>query len=145
MIQIRSRLTKLRSRATDSHAKVTSPMHFLDSLQGTLILFFLQKAFPKFADPPPFATFDIGQKVAIIEGSRLVIRARVNGTPDPVVSWTLPNGSTPKERRGRIYVKKSGTLVVKRIQLADQGRYTATATNSVGEVTEVSRVIVIPK
>ena len=92
------------------------------------------------------ATIDIGQNVTIVEGNRLVIRARVvQGAPDPVVSWTLPDGSTPKERRGRFSVRKSGALLVKRIQLADQGRYTATATNSGGEVTAVSRVIVIQK
>ena len=82
----------------------------------------------------------------IIEGNRLVIRARVvEGIPDPDVQWTLPDGSTlgVNERRGRFSVRDDGQLVVDNIQLDDGGTFTATATNEVGEDTAVSRVTVI--
>ena len=111
-----------------------------------LILVFLQTVLPKFFVPPSFTTIDIGQKVVITEGDSLFIRAHLlQGTPDPIVSWTLPDGSilNVKERHGHIFVKRNGTLEVKRIQSDDKGRYTATATNRVGNVTAVSLVTVV--
>ena len=141
----------MQSRSLPRHA-------FLIPLFRLLIIFcFVQKVPPKFFDPPPYnqperpipdegQTIDVAQDVLIIEGNRLVIRARVvEGIPDPDVQWTLPDGSTlgVNERRGRFSVRDDGQLVVDNIQLDDGGTFTATATNEVGEDTAVSRVTVI--
>ena len=140
MIQIRSRLTKLRSLATDSdsHAHVTSHGCTFLILSNVLFSPVIVIAVPQpLVQNPPIP----GGNNAIVAGQDVQIHANNSlwidvymakpGIPTATFSWSLPGGETVNagETSGRFQVHDNGTLVITNIGLGDEGDYEVTASN----------------
>ena len=68
------------------------------------------------------------------------------GSPNPTVVWTLPDGGTlgAGERSGRYRVSPNGRrLTASNMQVGDGGMFVATATNDAGSTTGRSQVTVV--
>ena len=88
-------------------------------------------------DPVPYQGFtvDAGQNVSIHQGQSLRVNARiVGGVPDPLIEWTLPDGSKlgPGEASNGVRVTQNGALRIDDVRRSHEGTYTVTATNSQG-------------
>ncbi|XP_065836781.1 matrix-remodeling-associated protein 5-like [Oscarella lobularis] len=92
-------------------------------------------------------SIELGQNILIRSGNELVIDAVVTeGSPNPTVVWTLPDGGTlgAGERSGRYRVSPNGRrLTASNMQVGDGGMFVATATNDAGSTTGRSQVTVV--
>ncbi|XP_078514113.1 matrix-remodeling-associated protein 5 [Lissotriton helveticus] len=85
----------------------------------------LQK--PSFKSHPP-------EKLAMAAGHAVSLDCSVEGVPEPVIVWVLPNGTELQSGHhlNRFYHRKNGTLYISSLSTADAGVYRCTARNMVG-------------
>lgn len=83
--------------------------------------------------------------VSIINGENLQLNCLASGTPEPKLTWTLPNGETVArpERMGRYAVFDNGTLTVQQASVYDRGTYRCISANEHGSSSMSVAVIVI--
>lgn len=85
-------------------------------------------------------TGSVGVTVETFTGTSLTLKCAAEGSPQPSVSWSK-NGR-PLESKDRVSIKEDGTMIIKSTRVADSGRYMCSATNVVGEMSEVSPVYI---
>lgn len=89
-------------------------------------------------------------------GDDLVLECQAIGVPEPVLSWTLPDGQSGVVEGGgggsgsadtpRVEVSADRTVVtVRGVQLSDQGTYACRANNSIGYDISSTAVVVLNK
>lgn len=66
-------------------------------------------------------------------GEAAELTCQATGEPTPSIVWISPGHDVISASSGRYRVLQDGTLVVKRVRLADEGKYTCMARNSAGD------------
>ena len=69
------------------------------------------------------------------ENQSVSIPCAANGNPSPVVSWSRRNGSNVSFVAER---SSKATLLISSLKPVDQGNYTCTATNELGDSTSTN-------
>uniref|UniRef100_A0A3P9MBI0 Matrix-remodelling associated 5a n=1 Tax=Oryzias latipes TaxID=8090 RepID=A0A3P9MBI0_ORYLA len=80
-------------------------------------------------------------------GSPISLNCSASGSPEPDVSWILPDNSIVglRTNSSRARVFSNGTLVVQKVQASDAGYYRCVAMNNQGTDTAASKVIVLKR
>lgn len=91
-----------------------------------------------FLVPPSFTIVPRG--AAEPSGSSPVYNCQASGDPVPTISWTKVSSRQPPTEQLR-----NGSLWIKNIQKADEGRYTCSASNSVKTITKEITISVYSK
>ncbi|XP_024118919.2 matrix-remodeling-associated protein 5 [Oryzias melastigma] len=80
-------------------------------------------------------------------GGLFSLNCSASGSPDPEVSWILPDSSIVglRTNSSRAQVFPNGTLVVQKVQPSDGGYYRCVAVNNHGADTAASKVIVLKR
>lgn len=88
--------------------------------------------------PPRFTVVPRG--AAEPSGSSPVYNCQASGDPVPTIRWTkVGSGQPPTEQL------RNGSLWIKNIQKADEGRYTCSASNSLKSITKEITISVYSK
>ncbi|XP_069777626.1 peroxidasin homolog isoform X1 [Narcine bancroftii] len=83
------------------------------------------KVIPVFTDVPRDITAEVGQDVKI--------PCSAQGEPQPIITWTKDGVQITES--GKFYVHPEGTLAIRDIGQADEGRYECAARNTIGQAT----------
>ncbi|XP_063306235.1 matrix-remodeling-associated protein 5 [Pelobates fuscus] len=84
------------------------------------------------AEKPKFITDN--ENIVVAEGETVNLNCSVTGSPEPEISWILPNGTVIKNGNHlhRIFHKTDGTLHIGSVAIADAGTYRCRAQNVAG-------------
>ncbi|KAM8848649.1 matrix-remodeling-associated protein 5 [Synchiropus picturatus] len=70
-------------------------------------------------------------KVKFGEAAKLTCQA--TGEPPPKIIWISPKSNVIQMNSEKFWIMEDGALVIKRVKLADEGKYTCVARNSAGD------------
>lgn len=81
-----------------------------------------------------------------VEGSNAILECPAIGSPQPLISWSKSDKTiTNTSENSRYQFKDDGALlIIKNVQLEDEGRYECYISNAIGSARDSSYLTVIP-
>ena len=77
--------------------------------------------------------------MTVNESQSAILKCTADGNPSPKVTWSKLHGSLPV---GRHVIESSGALIVKDVRPGDDGFYSCTAENFLGQVNSSAELTV---
>ncbi|XP_015216958.2 matrix-remodeling-associated protein 5 [Lepisosteus oculatus] len=81
--------------------------------------------------------------VQVPYGDAVSLKCDAKGEPTPVITWLSPTNRIIPSSSDKYQVHNDGTLFIQKVQRFDNGNYTCTAINTVGQDKKVTRVEVL--
>ncbi|KAI8507887.1 hypothetical protein Bbelb_141270 [Branchiostoma belcheri] len=88
----------------------------------------------------PPTTIDVPPNLNATEGDQVTIQAHANGVPPPTYVWEKVNGSLPSNS---VISATTGALKLLNATLQDSGEYRVTASNQLGNVSDVTILTIL--
>ncbi|KAM9795151.1 immunoglobulin superfamily member 10 [Neosynchiropus ocellatus] len=81
----------------------------------------------------PKIRFKSPSLVKVKFGEAATLTCQATGEPPPKIIWISPKNNIIQMTSEKFWIMEDGTLVIKKVKLADEGKYTCVARNSAGD------------